>query len=407
MMVKVFKIIGRSFAALILAALVILCVFSVSPIYSFQAPEPFKGPDIFNPYAALQGVSADSCVTFKRANFHTHTRVKGPFPPNECQYWPAEVLEDYRALGYDILTFSNHNELTAHPLDSTLQVNVYEHGMGLFKYHKHVFGAHRVKYFDHLLPFLASQKQWQLDYLGKDADFIQMNHPFRSRGTSPYQMSVLTGYRIIELDSGVTTEQEYWDWALSAGHYSFGLASDDNHRPKDSDKIGVRANFLYVPSGRYADLKDCLLSGPYYSMRIPDYGNGDWSVKYRKNRELPAVKAIGLRDSTIFIRLDRPASLIKVSGQNSCIIDTLSNASAMECVMHGDQPYARITAYFDDGAVIYSNPFARYDRTMGPTPYVESVHEVNLLLTILFNIFLVAVVCGCLFLFRKLFCNPV
>lgn len=377
-------------------AVLVLC-FSVSPVYDFEAPHPFEGPDIFNPYASL-----DSCVAWKRANFHTHTRVKGPFPPNECDYWPSEVLEAYKALGYDILTFSNHNELTQHPTDPQLQVNVYEHGYGLFKYHKLVFGASRVIWFDHLLPLMASQKQWQLDYLGKDSDFIVLNHPFRTGGTSPYQMSVLTGYEIMELDSGVSTEQEYWDWALSAGHYSFGLANDDNHRPMDSDKIGVRANFLNVASGCYEDLKQCLMSGAYYSMRIPDYGNGDWEQKYARNREIPTVEAIGLRDSTIFLHLSKPASLIKVSGQNGCIIDTLSNASAMECVMHHDQRYARITAYFDDGAVIYSNAFARYDKTKAPTPFRESGHPVNMALTVLYNLALLLAIALLLWLMRSL-----
>ena len=43
-------------------------------------------------------------------------------------------------------------------------------------------------------------------------------------GTSKSHMQKLGGYRIMELDSGKSTENEYWDWALSAGHYSFGLA---------------------------------------------------------------------------------------------------------------------------------------------------------------------------------------
>jgi hypothetical protein len=32
----------------------------------------------------------------------------------------------------------------------------------------------------------------------------------------------------MELDTHVSTENEYWDWALSAGHYSFGVANDDS-----------------------------------------------------------------------------------------------------------------------------------------------------------------------------------
>lgn len=382
-MKKFSRILGRGLLGFLLFALLIVVIFSVSPVYDFAQPRPFSGPDIFNPYEKL-----DTAIGWKRANFHTHTRVKGPVPPNECKYWPAEVLDDYRKLGYDILTFSNHNEITQHPSDPALQVNVYEHGYGLCKYHKLVFGSERVWYFDHLLPFMASQRQWQLDCLSKDSDFIQMNHPFRSWGTSEYGMSVLEGYQIMELDSGVTTENEYWDWALSAGHYSFGLANDDCHDSKTSWKVAVRCNFLNVTDGTYENLKACLLGGAYYSMRVPDFGDGDWTEKYAGNSNLPMVSDIGLDSATVYIELSRPASCIKLIGQDHSTLDSLANASCLAYQMKPADSYARFAAYFDDGVVIYSNPFARYDKAKTPTPFRGAQHFVNLPLTIAFNAFL-------------------
>ena len=213
--------------------LFMVCVTSVTPIYRFRAPAPFQGPDIFNPYRELDTVNC-----WKRSLFHCHTRVKGPL--NECEFWPGEVYDDLKKFNYDIITFSNHNELTVHPYDSTLQVNVYEHGYNLFKYHKLVFGCQKVIHFDHLIPLFASQKQFQLDYLGRSSDFIQMNHPYRTVGTCKKHFEELSGYEIMELDSGSGTENEYWDWALSAGHYSFGLANDDLHYPDRTHKIAVR-----------------------------------------------------------------------------------------------------------------------------------------------------------------------
>ncbi len=391
---KVLEAIGKSVATMIIAALIVFAAFSISPIYDFEYPSAFSGPDIFDPYAQL-----DTTVGWKRANFHTHTRVKGIL--NECRYWPDEVLEDYQALGYDILTFSNHNELTSHPVDTSLQVNVYEHGYGLYKFHKLVFGADEVNHFDHLLPLLASQKQWQLDILGRNSDFIQLNHPFRTGGTSPYQMSVLTGYRIMELDSGVTTEQEYWDWALSSGHYSYGLANDDCHDSKTSYKIAVRCNWLNTPSARYDDIKKTLLGGAYYSMRVPDYGSGDWGEKYRANASLPYISDIGLRDSVIFMTLSIPAERIVVWGQDHTQLETVEQSDTLEYVMRQRDAYARVTAYFEDGAVIYTNPFARYDAEKAPTPYRESGHPVNVALTVLWNLALSALIALLLFALRS------
>ena len=118
--------------AVVGAVLLLLVLSEVSPIYNFRAPEPFQGPDIFNPYQALRDSGAVACLgmldgssQWKRAVFHTHTRVKGPWPINECRYWPDYVDSVYRSFGYDIVTFSNHNELISHPYDTTLQVNVY------------------------------------------------------------------------------------------------------------------------------------------------------------------------------------------------------------------------------------------------------------------------------------------
>ena len=178
---KVLRALLKAFTAIILVALMAVTVTSVSPIYDFEEPEPFSGPDIFNPYRNI-----DTAHCWKKANFHVHTRVKGIF--NECEYWPAEVYEFLDKLGYDIVTFSNHNELTTHPFDSTLQVNVYEHGYNLFKFHKLVFGSKDVNRFDNLLPLLASQKQFQLWLLGKESDIIQYNHPLRTTGTSKSHM---------------------------------------------------------------------------------------------------------------------------------------------------------------------------------------------------------------------------
>lgn len=392
--VLLLKFIGVVFFIILFA----IVATSVSPVYNFSEARPFSGPDIFNPYASLKGLDS---IPWKRANFHTHTRVKGIF--NECEYWPDQTDSAYRKFGYDIVTFSNHNELTVHPYDTALQVNVYEHGINLFKYHKLVFGCESVNRFDNLLPLFVFQKQFQLDLLGKESDFIQMNHPLRTGGTSEFQMRRLEGYRLMELDSGKSKENEYWDWALSAGRYSFGLANDDLHYPDRSGKMAVRCNFLYCPSARYEDIKNTLLSGGYYAMRVPDYGRGDWEVKYARNRNLPSVKEIGLDSATVFISLSQKADSIKFIGQNHATLALAKDAMKAGYDMKPDDPYVRITAYFPDGEVIYSNPFARYDASVSDSPYREPSNTVNIPLTVLFNLAVLALCAGVIVLFYKVF----
>lgn len=386
---KLLSIIGKILGTVLLLFILLVLVTDFSPIYNFRTPRPFSGPDIFNPYASL-----DSTLGWKRANFHTHTRVSGPWPVNECPYDAAYTDSVYRSLGYDIVTFSNHNELTKHPYDPSLQVNVYEQGYSPFKFHKLVFGSPSVRHWDPLLPFLTSQKQYELDRLGKDADFIQINHPYRTVGFPREQIEKLSGYQIMELDTHVSTENEYWDWALTAGHYSFGLANDDLHHPERHWLTAIRCNFLNTPSGRYEDLKETLLGGCYYAMRVPDYGNGDWEVKRQKNRELPFVKAIGLEENTLYLTLSRRADSIRVNGAEHRTLAMALDTCAIRYALPETEPYARLTAFFPDGAVIYTNPFARYDARVQANPFNNALQPVNTALTLLFNL-LLGLLCAC------------
>lgn len=386
--------IGKSLCALLLIAFMLFLGTSVSPIYDFREPKPFTGKEIYNPYHNL-----DTTHCWKRANFHVHTRVKGIL--NECEYWPEEVYRRLEKLGYDIVTFSNHNEITTHPFDTALQVNVYEHGYNLLKFHKLVFGSSDVNHFDHSFPFLASQKQFQLDLLRRDADIIQINHPLRTIGLPASQFEKLEGYRLMELDSGRSTENLYWDSALSAGHYCFGLANDDLHYPDRTNRIAVRCNFVCTPTARYEDILQVLNEGGFYAMRVPDYGNGNWDLKYKKNKELPSISKIGLQDSTIFITLSVQADSIKFTGEHHKTLAVAHCSDSASYIMRHSDPYVRITAYFPQGEVIYSNPFARYDASENDSPFTNSTHSVNYPLTILFNLLLGVLFISTLWAFYK------
>ena len=58
--------------------------------------------------------------------------------------------------------------------------------------------------------------------------------------------------------------------------------------------------------------------------------------------------------------------------------------------MKADDSYARITAWFHDGEVIYTNPFARYDSTLQESPYDGSRQQIDILLTIIYNLLLLS-----------------
>ncbi len=364
-----------------LVALLAIVATGVSPVYRFSKPAPFEGPDIFNPYRHF-----DKSIGWKRANFHTHTKVKGIL--NECDHTPEQTLQALEQFGYDIVIFSNHNLITQHPLDSNLQVNLYKHGYNFLKYHKLVFGCAKENRFDHILPIFAFQKQFQLDFLGQNSDIIVLNHPLRTPTLSNNQIAKLGGYHIVELDSGKSTENRYWDAALSAGHYSFAIANDDLHYPDRSRAIARRCNFICTPSARYEDLRGSLLDGCYYSMRLPDYGKGDWQIKIEKNRSIPRVRDIGVKDKAIYIALSQPADSIRITGQNGRTLFVAKETDSTGYRMLPHDNYGRFTAYFPEGEVIYSNAFARYDAEISESPVRTDTHSINITLTILYNLLL-------------------
>lgn len=374
-MKRILLILLKAVAALLLVLALVVVIFSVSPVYHFEAPHAFDGPDIYNPY---DGVTCE----WKRANFHTHTRVDNIL--NECPDYPDKVYDDYRKLGYDIVSFSNHNLITPHPVDTSLQIDVYEHGINIAKFHKLVFNPRRVHIYDHLIPLMVSQKQWQYDYLGSDSDFLVMNHPDRTLFMNEATMRKLSGYRFIEADCGVDQSLVRWDEGLSAGHYSHNLISDDCHDSGNHRKIARRCIWLDVPSARYEDVAPALIAGRFYAMRIPDFGDGDWAVKYAANANLPCIEDIGVRSDSVYVQFSAPAR-IEAWGQGHELLAEAEGNSLVYRLLP-NEPYVRFIAFFNDGVTIYSNAFARYDQALADSPYEVAPHKVNWLLTVLYNL---------------------
>ena len=136
-------------------------------------------------------------------------------------------------------------------------------------------------------------------------------------------------------------------------------------------------------------------------MRIPDYGNGDLQKKVQGNTTIPSITDIGLRDSTIYLKLSEPAEKIIVTGQNHTNLATFSNCDSMEFILKHHEPYARLTAYFSEGEVIYTNPFARYDSSLSESPFNPAKPHVNILLTILYNLLLLVLCIGDGYIFYR------
>lgn len=400
-MKKALSLIWRVPAGALLTVLGIIVVTNVSPIYDFEEGKAFEGNEIYNPYTDV-----DSATVWTRANFHTHTHATKWI--NECELYPDSVRAYYDRLGYDLVSFSNHMELTADPRGTDGQIWVYEHGYNFAKHHNLVFGPHKgVNYFDALLPVMVSQKQFKMDMLRRNADFIFFNHPDRTNFTDDRDMAHLTGYRLIEADCGFEDWDTYchkWDVALSTGHYVPSAISDDLHKPRETRRIGRRCSFLNTGSERYEDVRECLLKGDFYTAHIPDFGYGNWDVKIEASHNLPAVVGVGLQGETPYMKVSRNAAELQAIGQDGEVVKSLRDTCAIDYSFTASDSYIRFVARYDDGVVLFSNPFARWNGPVASsapafgiqTPYREFAYPVNCLLTILYNL-AVLLVSGFLF----------
>lgn len=388
MLKKVLNIIIKSMVTVVVGAITVtifvICLFSLSPIYDWEPPKPFSGDKIYNPYQSrnkeVTPPTHDTHKNWTRGTFHTHTKVDKGI--NECPYYPDVVYDDYSALGYGVVAFTNHNALTTHPYSDTLDLKGYEHGYNIFKLHYNVFGASKVLWFDPLLPIFDSQKQFKMNLLRRDSYFISFNHPDRTHGISSKTMERISGYKLIEGDSGFQEKDHgegcslhHWDEALSAGRYSHNILSDDNHNSKNSLKTARRSTWINTKSPKYKDVSEALLCGDFYSMRTPPHKEGE---------SLPQIEKIGMRGDTIYLSIDALADSIQIISQNGVIRENIPSVSSIEYIMGDNDPYIRLTAYFPNNTTIYTNAFARYSQ--GESPYKELTHPINWAKTLLFNI---------------------
>lgn len=378
----ILRVVLKLVMVLLLVGVGLFISTNASIVYDFAEPRQFAGPDIYNPYHNL-----DTTSRWRRANFHAHTRVNGIF--NECEFWPDSVYRAYESFDYDIIGISNHNKITHYPTTGECRMSIYEHGYNFLNYHLLVFGSERVWHFDNMLPLFASQHQFIIDRLSRDADIMQINHPHRTPLLDRDVFKKIGGYQLVELTSTVATiENEHWDWALSAGHYCHGILNDDMHRPNDSYNIAVRCSFLSLPDLSYPTVRQALLEGCFYSMRIPNYGQGDWERKREANSQLPYIKDIGLRDSTIYIEMSDVADSIKFIGSDHRVLHLVEASDTATYTMLHDDAYARIMVFYPEDAVIFTNAFARYDSSCEESPYRAGGYTPNWPLTILYNLLL-------------------
>lgn len=213
-----------------------------------------------NPYDLKKGM-------WLKGNFHTHTtRSDGVFSPQD-------VINEYSRLGYDFLSFSDHDNLATEEVYEKLNNNglVLIPGIEISANGPHILHIDSEEY---VSPLPSRQEVLNLinDISKKTGHgFAVINHPDwenRFNHCTIEQLMEWTGYLGIEIYNGVIGRLDgspyalnKWDLLLSKGKRVWGFANDDSHRQGD---YGLGWNVVFAKEKTRKAIVNALISGNFY-----------------------------------------------------------------------------------------------------------------------------------------------
>ena len=324
------------------------------PSYNFPAPAPFKGSQLYNPYAYMDSGCWHKC------NFHAHSNAwKGLTNGDDSA---STIWKKYDLLGYSVHCVSEYQQINESFHNSINYIPAYEHGFNLRKTHQLVLGDDHISWLDYFFPQTLSNKQRVLNVLKQnDSNIVVLNHPQLKKGYSPDELRYLTNYQCMEVLNASVASFPQWDAALSAGKAVFIVGDDDTHHINDINCIGRECTWINLKVINRRNVLAALRYGQGYGMHIASLkGESPMNRIKRIKYQLPVLKSFILRDDTIFVKMNQPAERILFSGQDGKILSAFSGTSSAYYVIKKDDPYVRSSFLFRDGTAIFLNPVFRH-----------------------------------------------
>lgn len=345
---------------LILGGLLLLSLFINlnTPQYIFPKPAPFSGKSLYNPYQDM-----DSSRWLK-GNFQVQSRIWLGLT-NGRNNSSNNVREIYKRLGYDVLCFSDYQQINHTEDTASTYIPAYEHGYGPHKRHQVCIGSRKVLWLDYLLWQSLSHKQNIINRLRPDNEIIAIAHPNLKGGYLPSDLKYLTGYDLIEALNGIASSVSHWDSALSAGKPVFILADDDAHDISNPHFVGRFCTFIKAPSAKQTDVVQALKSGKAFGALIYMKEGDGFREKIDYAGDIPVLKSAQLAGDTFTIEVSESAKRISFIGQGGTIKRTVYGASRASYIFKPDDTYIRAEILFPNiwygpGTNFFLNPVFRY-----------------------------------------------
>lgn len=329
-----------------------------TPQYIFPKPEPFKGKSLYNPY---QGMDTSRWL---KGNFQVQSRVWLGLT-NGRNNSSNDVRNIYRQLGYDVLCFSDYQQINLTDDTAGTYIPAYEHGYGPHKRHQVCIGSRKVLWLDYMLWQDLSHKQNIINRLRPDNDIIAIAHPNLKGGYLPSDFKYLTGYDLIEALNHIASSVPHWDSALSAGKPAFILADDDAHDITNPHFVGRFCTFIKAPSAKQSDVVQALKAGKSFGAQIYMKEEDGFNEKIAYARQMPVLKSAQMEGDTFTVEVSEAAKQILFIGQGGTIKQTVNGGRRASYVFRPEDTYIRAEILFPNiwngpGTRFFLNPVFRY-----------------------------------------------
>ncbi|HWV33783.1 MAG TPA: hypothetical protein VN038_29210 [Dyadobacter sp.] len=354
---KIFRIILLAFGSWVLWLFVSQFLFC--PRYQFNAPIPFEGPVLYNPYDSV------SSSRWIKCNFHAHSHAWEGVTNGHGT--AADIHSAYKALHYGVHCVSNYHHIDTTHCNHANYLPAYEHGYNIRKTHQLVLGSNQVQWLDYLFQQSAHNKQHVLNHLYGPDNAVILNHPALKNGYTTEDLTQLTNYDCMEVLNPSVTSTAQWDAALSAGKRVFIVGDDDIHDVISKKRLGTRCTFVNVRNNSAREVIHALKTGQSYGVIVGENQRHDG---------IPQLQSLTVRHDTIQALMTQPANEVIITGQNGKVLALGRHTDRVSYRITPDDRYARLTFKYANGTEILLNPvFFTPKNGYQPMPVYENFNE--------------------------------
>ncbi len=268
---------GRGARFILTAAAVLSLCLALFPIPTFASPPSVISPIpsqvelVLNPY---EHVNWHETGHYK-GNLHTHTTK------SDGRMSAAQVIDSYKALGYTILSITDHDNMGSTPLP-TWPWEAYgrnpEHlGMLAVQGNELSYHNHLGSYFSDTSGRPRGSVAENLEAIGAAGGLAIFFHPGRYHSPeawtwyAPYylQHPRLVGLEVYNQGDRYPRDRELWDYLLKAlmpHRPVWGFSNDDMHL---ASQIGKNFNSFLLEDLSKEELKAAMIEGRFYFSHQP------------------------------------------------------------------------------------------------------------------------------------------